>query len=354
MAALTGDAPLPPAATRLLSLAWNCLERASADTERLPSPLRARVRAGLELVTPLLTPRGVPAAFGALPGSLAPTPRGEGEEEENEVSYSPSHDSRPSPARRRLLEEQEAAARAGSAAAAGASARTAGADAGASSSSSPAPRRPSSAARFRALFTPPKGAKAAAPATAAAVAAPAAAAAAAPAAAPSSPAPPKRPSSAQRLKAAFSPKQKQQQKSSSAIEVSASAAASVVAVPPLLSSHPLPASLAAEAEKPKRPSSAQRLKAAFSPKKAGAAGGGLSVAAESPSAKQQQRPSSAARLRAALKIGSSKGSTPGKGGVEGNASTINLVASSPARPAYVPGSIAAQLASPSQRPRFEF
>lgn len=341
MAALTGDAPLPPAATRLLSLAWWALERASVDANRLPDPLRARVQRGLERVT-LLSPRGAalaserlaerpegtdPSAFGALPGSLAPTPRGDGEER-GEISYLPSHDSRPSPSRRRLLEEAAAAGANAGAAAAAAPACVAAAAAPATAAavpSSPAPRRPSSSARFKALFSPPRGEKAPAATTAAA----------ATAAAPSSPVP-KRPSSAQRLKAAFSPKQKQQK--SNAIEVSAS-----VVVPPLspVVARAAPAAEAA-AEKPRRPSSAQRLKAAFSPKK--------SSAGESPASK---RPSSAARLRAAFKIGGGDGNgTPSKGAGAGASSAINVIAS-PARPAYIPGSIAAALGSPSQK-RFEF
>ena len=358
MAALTGDAPLPPAATRLLSLAWLALERASggssdvAGSRRLPqlpplgSALRSAVQRGLERAT-LLTPRGAalaaerlaarpdgadPSAFGALSGSLAPTPRGEANEDEK-VSYSPSHDSRPSPSRRRMLEEEAAKAKAPVPAAA-------------DPSSSPAPRRPSSAARFKALFTPPKGAKAvAATAEASAAAVAPTAAPAAVAAPPSSPVT-KRPSSAQRLKAAFSPKQKS---SKAAIEVSATAA--TVVVPPLLSSHALAASPSAAVEKPKRPSSAQRLKAAFSPKKAAGAG------AESGSPAKPQRPSSAARLRAAFKIG---GGTPdGKGSdrvTNAAPPSVVSVVASPARPAYVPGSIAAALAggSPSQHKRFEF
>ena len=380
MAALTGDAPLPPTATRLLSLAWGCLERASADAGRLPAPLRARVQRGLERTT-LLTPRGAalaaerlaakpdgagPSAFGALPGSLAPTPRGEGGGAA-EPSYLPSHDSRPSPARRRFLEGEGAGA-AGAPAATAAAATAAAAAAAAAASPPPAPRRPSSAARFKALFTPPKGSRAA-PAAASAAAAAASAAASAAAAAPAAPAAataaavaaaaavalapssspaPKRPSSAQRLKAAFSPKQKK----STGIEVSASVAYVGAVPPPPLSSHALAASPAdAEGPKKQRPSSAQRLKAAFSPRKAAAAAGGGSVAG-SPS----KRPSSAARLHAALKIGGGvRGSTPGgKGPGAEIGTTIGAVASSPARPAYVPGSIAAALASPSQYKRFEF
>jgi len=381
MATLTGDAPLPPTATRLLSLAWGCLERASADAGRLPAPLRARVQRGLERAT-LLTPRGAalaaerlaakpdgagPSAFGALPGSLAPTPRGEGGGAA-EPSYLPSHDSRPSPARRRFLEGEGAGA-AGAPAAAAAAATAAAAAAAAAASPPPAPRRPSSAARFKALFTPPKGSRAApaaasaaaavasaaasaaaaAPAAATAATAAAVAAAAAVALAPSSSPAPKRPSSAQRLKAAFSPKQKK----STGIEVSASVAYIGAVPPPPLSSHALAASpAAAEGPKKQRPSSAQRLKAAFSPRKAAAAAAGAGSVAGSPT----KRPSSAARLHAALKIGGGVGgSTPGgKGPGAEIGTTIGAVASSPARPAYVPGSIAAALASPSQYKRFEF